>query len=102
MTENEQIAEIARTICRNFDRENNKCLCDLENSTCNLECWAGRGPAKDLYNAGYRKVERGEWKLGKSGCMYFCPKCNYAAHPREAEEWNSCPRCGANMRGEMG
>ena len=44
--------------------------------------------AESLYNAGYRKQREGEWELGKSGCMYFCSSCRYAAHPREEEEWN--------------
>lgn len=39
----------------------------------------------------------GEWKLGKSGCVCFCSECNLAAHPRESETWNFCPRCGAKM-----
>lgn len=51
-----------------------------------------------LYDAGYRKRRGGEWKLGKSGCMYFCSECNYAAHPREVDEWSYCPRCGAKMK----
>ena len=46
------------------------------------------------------EVRHGEWNLGKSGCMYFCFSCRYAAHPREAEEWSFCPRCGAKMDGE--
>ena len=46
----------------------------------------------------YRKQRGGEWKLGKSGCMYFCSECNYAAHPREVDEWSYCPRCGAKMK----
>ena len=49
--------------------------------------------------ADYRKQKVGEWKLGKSGCMYFCSDCNYAAHPREVDEWSYCPKCGAKMRG---
>lgn len=65
--------------------------------------------AINLYNAGYRKQSEpiscghekgGEWKLGESGCMYFCSECNYAAHPREVDEWNYCPRCGAKTKGE--
>lgn len=42
----------------------------------------------------------GEWQLGKGGSMYFCSECNLAAHPREAEAWNYCPRCGTKMEGK--
>lgn len=56
--------------------------------------------AEYLYTAGYRKQSEGKWKLGKSGCMYFCSSCGYAAHPREEEEWNFCPNCGARMKGD--
>jgi membrane protease subunit (stomatin/prohibitin family) len=45
------------------------------------------------------KEASASWKLGKSGCMYFCSSCNYAAHPREVDEWNFCPRCGEKMKG---
>lgn len=44
--------------------------------------------------------DTGKWKLGKSGCIYFCPKCEYWAMPREAREWNFCPHCGLPMKGE--
>lgn len=50
----EQIVEIARTICGNYDEENNKCLCDLVNGICDLDCWAGRHPSEAIYQAGYR------------------------------------------------
>ena len=53
-----------------------------------------------LDKANYHKRIEGEWNLGKSGVMYFCSSCGYAAHPREEEEWNFCPRCGAKMKGE--
>lgn len=51
------------------------------------------------YDAGYRKQKRGEWELGRSGCMYYCSECKYAAHPREVDEWSHCPNCGAKMGG---
>lgn len=43
--------------------------------------------------------DRGEWRLCESGCMYFCSRCGYPVHPREQEEWDFCPHCGADMRG---
>lgn len=39
----------------------------------------------------------GEWKPGKNRDVYLCSECNLAAHPRESETWNFCPRCGAKM-----
>lgn len=55
--------------------------------------------AEAVYNAGYRKQSEGVWELGRSGCMYYCSECKYAAHPREVDEWSHCPRCGAKMKG---
>ena len=46
------------------------------------------------------EVRHGRWLLGKSGVMYSCDTCGYAAHPREQEEWIFCPRCGSKMDGE--
>ena len=43
--------------------------------------------------------QRAKWILGKSGVMYFCSRCGYAAHPREVDEWLYCPICGARMKG---
>lgn len=43
--------------------------------------------------------ERGEWRLCKSDCMYVCSRCGYPVHPREQEEWDFCPKCGADNRG---
>ena len=65
------------------------------------KCWA-YPMAEMLYNEGYRKQSEGEWKLGKSGCMYFCSCCGHVAHPREEEEWNYCPNCGRPMKGQKG
>lgn len=45
-------------------------------------------------------VKHGKWKLGESGCVYFCNQCSYAAHPREVDEWDYCPNCGARMGGD--
>lgn len=43
------------------------------------------------------ELKHGKWRLGKSGCMYFCSQCSYAAHPREVDEWEYCPICGTKM-----
>ena len=90
---NEQIKEMARVIKSSLDGlgSGNFNFTGYEISTMF---------AKALYKAGYGKQSEGEWKLGKSGCMYFCSSCNYAAHPREEEEWDFCPNCGAHMRKE--
>lgn len=48
------------------------------------------------------EARHGKWQLGKSGCMYFCSQCSYAAHPREVDEWCYCPRCGMRMVAEDG
>ena len=55
---------------------------------------------EQAYRNGYEDgkrdaVKRGTWRLGKSGCMYFCPFCGFTAHPRERDEWIFCPRCGS-------
>lgn len=55
--------------------------------------------AEQLVEQGYRKQSDGKWMLGKSGLMYFCSSCGYSAFPREEEEWNFCPDCGAKMKG---
>lgn len=44
-------------------------------------------------------VVHGEWKITKSGAIYFCSCCEYFAMPRESREWKFCPRCGAKMDG---
>ncbi len=52
-------------------------------------------PAADV-----EPVKHGKWKLGKSGCMYFCSNCDLWVHPREAEAWKYYPNCGSRMDGE--
>ena len=83
----EGMAEILRKVCEP------SLLDECDSKNCN-ECMA-----EAIYNAGYRKQSEGEWRLGKSGCMYFCSDCDYVAHPREVDEWSYCPRCGARMKG---
>ena len=80
--------------------EMEKVIADAFMADYNIGCDPCTGTvATALYLEGYRKQSAGEWKLGKSGCMYFCSECNYAAHPREVDEWSYCPRCGAKMGG---
>lgn len=65
---------------------------------CNNDCETevAENGCKDFRN--YKRTAK--WKLGKSGVMYFCSRCSYAAHPREVDEWLYCPICGAKMKGE--
>lgn len=84
----EEMAEVLRHSCENECFKNKDGFADCEACEACL-----------LYDAGYRKQSEGEWKLGKSGCMYFCSSCGYSAFPREEEEWNFCPRCGTKMKG---
>lgn len=91
MDENKQIEEMAKIFC---GMKNGCDGCMWDKTHCNE-----RNYAEEIYNAGYRKQIVGEWKLGKSGCMYFCSSCGYSAFPREEEEWNFCPRCGTKMKG---
>lgn len=42
-------------------------------------------------------VVHGEWLLGQSGATYSCSVCGYVAMPREAREWEFCPKCGKAM-----
>lgn len=90
MSREKQIEEMAKIIC-GMKNDCDGCMWDKVH--CNE-----RNYAEEIYNAGYHKQSEGEWKLGKSGCMYFCSECNYAAHPREVDEWSYCPRCGAKMK----
>ena len=91
--EKQTIEEMARIICKPTANKGNCDKCGFKKQCSKFD------DATDLYNAGYHKQIEGEWKLGKSGVMYFCSSCGYAAHPREEEEWNFCPRCGAKMKG---
>ena len=57
----------------------------------NTRTWVGF--AKDLYNAGYRKVERGEWeRVGEN--RFRCTVCKSVLYLFA----KFCPECGADMR----
>lgn len=91
MTENEQINEMANDLAQHCpDLVENCCGA----SSC-VSCLT-----RFLFNAGYRKLERGEW----AGNAYFghCSECgmvvNWSNVPRRL--YNYCPHCGADMRGD--
>lgn len=103
MNRNEQIQEMARTICDlNTDKG---CFCD--GGYCNYNCLAYE-KAKTLYAKGYRKVKLGEWRLiGNAnggfcgGVLYYrCTCCGYEITQARIGEANFCEWCGADMRGE--
>ena len=57
----------------------------------------------DMYIAGYRDghddaTKTARW-IQKDLCAdRFCSNCDYVVWDSEAEEYNFCPNCGANMR----
>ncbi len=60
-----------------------------------------------LYDAGYRKQRKGEWKI--YSCSYECSICKeefvpdgYAEDYDPITDWDLhyCPNCGAKMKGE--
>lgn len=89
MSKEKKIAEMACDMCTVIHNcsEPYKPISSCESYKC----------AKIAVEKGYSKQSKGHWKLGKSGCMYFCSCCEYAAHPREENEWKFCPNCGAKM-----
>lgn len=55
---------------------------------------------KELYDTGYRKVERGEWmpygmNMNSTVGNWKCSACNKTS----IKPYNYCPNCGADMRG---
>ena len=67
--------------------------------------WAKIVPKEesDMYITGYRDghddaTKTARW-IQKDLCAdRFCSNCNYVVWDSEAEEYNFCPNCGANMR----
>ena len=62
--------------------------------------------AKNLYDIGYRKRIKAEWKSGNKNGQYgyYCTNCD-ACFTGENAEWiakehDYCPKCGAIMEGE--
>lgn len=96
MTENEQIQEMAKLACTVFEGRCSECPCKLH-SPC-----APKASAEQLYNKGYRKVERGEWR--PNGYHNLCTKClkNVARGDPYGfyQDFKFCPNCGADMRGD--
>lgn len=77
--ENEQIEEMAKIAAKS-------------DKTCRSATIALR-----LYAKGYRKVERGEWKIvGDIEKFFMCTACNSKLKLFA----KFCPECGADMRGE--
>lgn len=98
---NEQIEEMARIICRDY----NGGVCGLDETSCNYNCeW--REIAKHLYNAGYRKQKEGEWIDKPTGAysrmQSWCSACGKHSGIGGIESNRHkpfCPNCGAKMRG---
>ena len=93
MTENKQIQEMARILAEDCEQKSPR---DCMNAEC-ADC-----RAKAAYKAGYRKVERGEWKIviGSNGKeKMVCTNCR---HQQDlASTYTFCPNCGSKMKGEQ-
>ena len=116
MTENEQIEEMARVLdecCNRIDEHGNhlgnRCYeCEYWSETNHVCCSYNRKEATYLYNAGYRKVERGHWISREEVDVFdsydlvdacsVCGHCDWDC--TESQSFNFCPNCGADMRGE--
>lgn len=91
MTKNEQIDEMAFII--------------QENSP--LSKMSSDDLAESLYNANFRKVERGEWKTNhEKFCNiydhFYCSNCgNYTEERNPYKLGKYCSYCGADMRGGL-
>lgn len=97
MTKNEQIEEMAKVICKPTANKGNCDKCGFKKQCSKFD------DATDLYNAGYRKVERGEWIYDAENECFTCSICeNSALNNYRTLSVNSdfCPHCGADMRGE--
>jgi outer membrane protein assembly factor BamD (BamD/ComL family) len=89
MGEKKQIEEMAKVLC-GMASDCNKCMFNKVN------CYE-HNEAESLYNAGYRKQSRGEWKQAyNSFPRYVCTNCN---HLFNNKTFKYCPNCGAKMKG---
>jgi hypothetical protein len=72
------------------------------------------GEAENLYNAGYRKQIKGEWKQTEEPMGWHdvdCVECSACGESWVlndnldfdliVEYWHYCPNCGAKMKGEQ-
>ena len=90
MSQEKQIEEMARKMCRNYQPNGN---CASDGDPCGLECIYGYC-AERIYCAGYRKQSEGEWEV--FGLRN--PKCSLC-RKYNIEKSNFCPNCGAKMKG---
>ncbi len=103
------LAEQRHLYCENCERRKGK----MKNGKMRFAYEIGDAPCRacrygdvlddleDYPAADVRPVVRGRWKL-EEGIMY-CSECNKSPHYVyiPVDEWNFCPNCGADMRGEQ-
>ena len=92
-----QIEEIGKIIC---GMENGCDGCMWNKARCNE-----RNYAEEIYNAGYRKQSKGEWKILKMGDGEKVRTCSACLISQTINVYKGkvmfryCPYCGANMEG---
>ena len=101
MTENEQIEEIGDIIDKGIIYGDTNYGIPTESTVNKI--------AETLYENGYRKVERGEWKKreDRRGSVIAEAECSICGREVEYQIINGrwafeyfCPHCGADMRRE--
>ena len=65
-----------------------------------LDFESGKRVIEHLEQMPSAEPKTGEWIQKDMYPDRFCSECNYAVWDSEAEEYNFCPNCGADMRGE--
>ena len=112
MDKQKQIEEITKILCQNE--------IDIERcADCNLSdyCSHVKIPARELYDAGYRKQSEGEWVIKKEEYGFKLTICSVCGEecPIETETDSYgeisgefyvkspfCPNCGSKMKGGEG
>lgn len=113
MSKETQIEEMGK-LCP-FHEEGKCNLLEDKAEECNFDCDMCDF-AKTLYNADYRKQNKGEWKVTRTAKRTYikCTRCNYTKLFDRLEsitddrkyiindfisEHTFCPNCGAKMKG---
>lgn len=100
MSREKQIEEMAEILCADYHYGS----CLVDGFPCGEGSCKKRERIEALINAGYRKVEQGEWKPVMQELNYCdtleCSVCEFVIDISQGDDYRYCPNCGAKMKGE--